>query len=160
MKKGSIIATMLGAAAGAAAGAVTMAKSKEDVLVKRKEMSDKHYDLFMLMNQWLITKQQGKEIITYFHENNYKKIAIYGMSFAGERLYDELQASDVEVCYAIDRRADNLYVDLDIYTLEDELPEVDVIVVTAISFFDSISDQLAEKTDVPVVSLEDIIYEL
>lgn len=160
MKKGSIIATMLGAAAGAAAGAVTMAKSKEDVLVKRKEMSDKHYDLFMLLNQWLITKQQGKEIITYFHENHYKKIAIYGMSFVGERLYDELQASDVEVCYAIDKRADNLYVDLDTYSLEDDLPEVDVIVVTAVSFFDSISDELAEKTDVPVVSLEDILYEL
>ena len=160
MKKGSIIATMLGAVVGAAAGAATVAKSKEDTLVKRKEMSDKHYDLFMLMNQWLMAKQQGKELITYFHENHYKKIAIYGMSFVGERLYDELQGSDVEVCYAIDKRADNLYADVDVYTLEEELPEVDVIVVTAVSFFDSISDELAEKTDVPVVSLEDIIYEL
>lgn len=160
MRKGSIISTMLGAAAGAAAGAFAMAKSKEELLVKRKDLLDKHYDLFMLMNQWLMAKQQNKEISSYFHENNYKKVAIYGMSYVGERLYDELLASDIEVCYAIDKRAENLYVDLDIYTLGDELPEADVIVVTAISFFDEISDKLAEETDIPVVSLEDIIYEL
>lgn len=56
MRKGSIISTMLGTAAGAAAGGFAMAKSKEEILVKRKNLSDKHYDLFMLMNQWLMTK--------------------------------------------------------------------------------------------------------
>lgn len=160
MKAGSIISTILGVAVGATAGAAAMAKSKEEVLVRRKQMSDKHFDLFMLMNQWLIAKQQNKEITTYFHENNYKRIAIYGMSYVGERLCDELVQSDIEVCYAIDKRADNIYVDLDVYTVEDNLPEVDVIVVTAITYFDEISDKLAEITNIPVVSIEDIIYEL
>lgn len=160
MKKGNVISTLLGAAAGAAAGAFAMAKSKEEILAERKKLSDKHFDLFMLMNQWLIIKQQKKEITTYFHGNNYKKIAIYGMSYVGERLYDELQPSDIEICYAIDNRANQIYVDLDVYTMEDDLPKVDVIVVTAISYFDEISEKLAEITDIPVVSLEDIIYEL
>lgn len=164
MKKGSIVSTMLGTVAGAtvgaAAGAFAMAKSKEEILVKRKNLLDKHFDLFMLMNQWLMAKQQNKEISSYFHANNYKKVAIYGMSYVGERLYDELLASDIEVCYAIDRRAENLYVDLDIYTLGDELPEADVIVVTAISFFDEICRKLDDETEIPVVSLEEIIYEL
>lgn len=160
MKKGSVVSTLVGAAAGAAAGAFAMAKSKEEILAERKQRSDKHFDLFMLMNQWLITKQQNKDITTYFHTNNYKKIAIYGMSYVGERLYDELQPSDIEVSYAIDNRANNIYVDLDIYKMEDDLPKVDVIVVTAISYFDEICDKLAEITDIPVVSLEDIIYEL
>lgn len=164
MKKGSIVSTMLGTVAGAtvgaAAGAFAMAKSKEELLTKRKILLDKHFDLFMLMNQWLMAKQQNKEISSYFHENNYKKVAIYGMSYVGERLYDELAASDIEVSYAIDKRADDIYVDLEIYTIEDELPDVDVIVVTAISYFDEISDKLSTATEAPIVSLEDIIYEL
>ena len=160
MRKESIITTLVGTAAGAAVGAIAMAKSKEEILVSRKKLLDKHFDLFMLMNQWLMIKQQNKDIVTYFHENNYKKIAIYGMSYVGERLYDELAQSDIEVCYAIDKRGNDMYVDLDVYTLEDDLPEVDVIVVTAISFYDEINDKLAMITDIPAVSLEDIIYEL
>lgn len=160
MKKGSIISTLLGTAVGAAAGATAMIKSKEKMLVERKQMSDKHFDLFMLMNQWLAVKQQNLEITTYFHENNYKKIAIYGMSYVGERLYDELLPSDIEVVYAIDSRADNVYADVDVYTMNDNLPDVDVIVVTAITFFNEISEKLAEVTDIPAVSLEDIIMGL
>ena len=49
---------------------------------------------------------------------------------------------------------------MDILTPEDELEPVDVIVVTAIYYFDEIEDMLFEKVDYPVVSLEDILYEL
>ncbi len=160
MRKKSVISTLLGTVVGAAAGAIVMAKSKEEILNGRKQLSDKHFDLFMLMNQWLITKQQNKDIATYFHDNNYNKVAIYGMSYVGERLYDELSKSDIEVCYAIDKRGEDMYVDLEVYTLEDDWPEADVIIVTAISFYDEISSKLAEITDIPVVSLEDILYEL
>ena len=41
--------------------------------------------------------------------NVYKEIAIYGMSYLGERLADELAGSDITVKYAIDRNADNIY---------------------------------------------------
>ena len=40
------------------------------------------------------------------------------------------------------------------------LAPVDVIVVTAISYFDEIEEKLSERVDCPVVSLEDIVYEL
>lgn len=160
MKVGKVISTLLGAAAGATVGAVAMAKSKEEVLVKRKEMSDKHFELFQLMNQWLINKQQGKELATYFKSYDYKKVAIYGMSYAGERLYDDLKNTGIEVVYAVDKRADKVYTDLEVYTLEEELPQADVIVVTAITYYDEIEEALREVTDIPVVSLEDIIYGL
>ena len=160
MKAGKVISTLLGAAAGATVGAVAMAKSKEEILVKRKEMSDKHFELFQLLNQWLINKQQGKEIAPYLKEQGYNKIAIYGMSFVGERLYDDLKHTDIEVAYAVDKRADKVYTDLEVYTLEDELPQADVMIVTAITYYDEIEEAIMEVSGVPVVSLEDIIYGL
>lgn len=127
---------------------------------KAKNMSDKHLALFLMMNQWVKVKQEGKNLSAYFDKNGYKEIAVYGMSYAGETLIDELKDTDVSIAYAIDRNADSLYADVDVVTMKDELAKVDAIVVTAITFFDEIEEQLLEKVDCPIISLEDILYEM
>lgn len=152
----SILSTLAGAALGAGAvGKVSLDKTKKVQL-----MSDKHLALFLMMNQWVKVKQEGKSLAVYFETNGYKKIAIYGMSYAGETLVDELKNTGITVAYGIDKRADSLYTDLDIVTMEDDLGDVDAIVVTAITFFDEIEEQLLEKIDCPILSLEDILYEV
>ena len=158
MKKGMIatLATLSGAAIGAAAVGKTVAGELE----KAKNMSDKHLALFLMMNQWVKVKQEGKSLVTYLEKNDYKKIAIYGMSYAGETLLEEFRDSEVVVAYAIDRNADGIYTDVDVVSMEDELAPVDAVVVTAIAFFDEIEEKLSEKLDCPILSLEDILYEV
>ena len=112
------------------------------------------------MNQWVKVKQEGKKLSTYFEQNGYKKIAIYGMSYAGETLVDELKDTGIEIVYGIDKRADSLYADIDIISIDDLRDDVDAIVVTAITFFDEIEEMLSEKVDCPIISLEDILYEV
>lgn len=123
-------------------------------------MSDKHLALFLMMNQWVKVKQKGKKLSTYFEQNGYKRIAIYGMSYAGETLMEELRDTDVQVVYGIDKKADSIYADVDIVTMDDTLEEVDAVVVTAITFYDEIEDKLSDKIDCPIISLEDILYEI
>lgn len=123
-------------------------------------MSDKHLALFLMMNQWVKVKQEGKNLASYFEQNEYQKIAIYGMSYAGETLVEELKDSNIEVKYGIDKNADSMYIDVDVLTIEDDLESVDAIVVTAITFFDEIEEKLSEKMDCPIISLEDILYEI
>ena len=105
-------------------------------------------------------KQEGKSLVAFFEQNDYKTVAIYGMKELGERLYDELKDTGIEVKYMIDKNADTIYADVDVVEPEDTLEEVDVIVVTAIHYFDEIEEALAEKIDCPVISLEDIVFEL
>ena len=114
----------------------------------------------MAFDQWLQIRQEGKTLVEYFTRNGFKTVAVYGMKELGERLCDELKGSDVTVRYAIDRNADTIYADVDVVTPEEELAEVDVIVVTAITYFDEIEEMLCEKVDCPIVSLEDILYEI
>ena len=45
-------------------------------------------------------------------------------------------------------------------SLESELGDVDAVVVTAITYFDEVEEQLGRKLDCPVVSLENILYEM
>ncbi len=158
MKKGVI--SILSLLAGAAAGAGTVEKLQKEKFQKAKNMSDKHLALFLLMNQWVKVKQEGKNLSSYFEKNGYKKIAVYGMSYAGETLIDELKGTRTEVAYGIDKRADSLYADMDIVSIDDSLDGVDAVVVTAITFFDEIEDKLSDKLDCPIISLEDILYEV
>lgn len=158
MKKGVVgVVLLLAGAAGGAIGAEKIAGAK---IKDRQKMSDKHLALFLMMNQWVKVKQEGKNLASYFEKNGYKNIAIYGMSYAGETLVEELRGSEIQVAYGIDKRADSLYMDVDIVTMEDSLEDVDAVVVTAITFFDEIEELLSEKLDCPIISLEDILYEV
>lgn len=117
MKTGII--AVLSMLMGVAAGAGAVGKAKGDELRKAKELSSKHLDLFLLMNQWVKVKQEGKNLSLYFERNGYKKIAVYGMSYAGETLVNELKDSNTKVVYGIDQRADSLYADIDIVSMDE-----------------------------------------
>lgn len=152
----SILSALTGAALGAGIVEKTSLKKEKTI----QSTSDKHLALFLLMNQWVKAKQEGKNLAVYFEKNNYSRIAIYGMSYVGETLVDELRGTNITVAYGIDKNADSLYADVDIVSMEDELEEVDAIVVTAITFFDEIEEMLSSKVDCPIISLEDVLYEV
>lgn len=158
MKK--IMISIISALTGIVVGAATVGKLTGESLEHVKSMSSKHLALFLMMNQWVKVKQEGKNISEYFEKNGYKKIAIYGMSYAGETLLDELSGTGIEVAYVIDRNADAIYTEVDVVSMEDDLEDVDAVVVTAIAFFDEIEETLEAKMDCPILSLEDILYEV
>lgn len=158
MRKGVI--GVLSLLAGATGSAIGVRKIFEKKINERQQLSDKHLALFLMMNQWVKVKQEGKNLASYFEKNEFKKIAIYGMSYAGETLVDELQGTKVQIAYGIDRKADGMYANIDIVPLEGDLEEVDAIIVTAITFFDEIENTLADKVNCPIISLEDVLYEV
>ena len=159
MKKGSVavLSALFGAVAGAAGNNV-LSQKKID---QKAEKVDKFKSYYNMLNQWLLLKQEGKSLEKYFEDNGYKTIAIYGMGEMGNRLYDELKNSKVvEVKYAIDKNASSTYSELDVVDVDDEMDEVDAVVVSAIFAFDEIEEDLSAKVDCPIVSLEDVVYEV
>lgn len=158
MKKGII--SIASAIAGAAAGSGVTAKQLTKETKRQKELADKHLALYLMMNQWVKVKQENKSIASYLEKNGYREIAIYGMNYVGETLLGELAGSGVKVKYAIDRNADNIYTDVDIVVPDVSLEKVDAIIVTPITFFDEIAEMLSGKADCPILSMEDILYEV
>lgn len=152
--------SLLSAVIGLSAGVGITGNFMKKLIKRNSDMSEKHLALFLMMNQWVKVKQEGKNLAEFFERNGYKKIAIYGMSYAGETLLDELSTSDIEVAYAIDKNAKSIYSDINTVTIEAELQNVDAIVVTAITFYDEIEKKIKEKLECPIFSLEDILYEV
>lgn len=159
MKKGIVAGMSL--LIGGTIGAGIVGALNGNIIDKKEGKIDKFKSYYNMLNQWLILKQEGKTLEDYFVNHNIYSIAIYGMGEMGNRLYDELKNSEkVKVKYAIDKEAGSTYAEIDVKELEDDLEKVDAIVVTAIFAFGDISEEVNEVVDYPIISLEDIVFEV
>ncbi|MCI9141234.1 MAG: hypothetical protein HFH87_01270 [Lachnospiraceae bacterium] len=157
MKK-NVINSIVLLLTGTIAGSFITKRMMDKRVEQNQKMADKHLALFLMMNQWVKMKQKGKNLVSYFEQNGYWEVAIYGMGYAGRTLVDELENSSVRIKYGIDQ---NMGIDderFDIILPEDTFEPVDVIVVTPITFFAEIAERLREKTDCAIVSLEDVLF--
>lgn len=160
MKKNMVIKTLLGGLFGAVSGVVVSQVYMNKKVTAKDKKIGKFKTYYSVLNQWIVSLHEKKCIDTYFIDNGYKTVAIYGMGELGNRLYEELKDSEIEVKYAIDKDAAYTYADLEIKDLEDDLETVDVVVVTAIFAFDEIEEELRGRISSPIVSLEDVVYEI
>lgn len=160
MRKTHVLPILFGVILGAAGGAAAVQKIVDKDISKWRALSDKNCALFLLMDKWMKTKQEGKHIIAYFEKNGYRTAAVYGLSHVGKCLLEELKGCDVEIKYAVDRNAAAIYSDIAIYAPEDDLPKADIMIVTAVYDYKEIGTYLKDKVSCPIVSLEDILYGL
>lgn len=122
-----------------------------------EEMKNKMLKYYVTLNNWIGKKQKNINLSSYFEKVGYNSVAIYGMKEVGERLYEELKDTKTEVKYAVDQNAESIYADIDVYSPDDDLPEVDVIVVTATYYYNSILNNIKDKISCPIISLDDVI---
>lgn len=122
-----------------------------------EEMKNKMLKYYVTLNNWIGKKQKNINLSSYFEKMGYNSVAIYGMKEVGERLYEELKDTKTEVKYAVDQNAEGIYADIDVYSPDDDLPEVDVIVVTATYYYNSILNNIKDKISCPIISLDDVI---
>jgi len=92
-----------------------------------------------------------------------RNIAIYGFGNRGSQLYDYLKNTEINVKYAIDQNSTKIirdrYVEIPIINLDDSYEQVDAVIVSVISHFELISEQLKGKVNCPVISLEDFLVD-
>lgn len=146
-------------AVGLVTGSILREKKLNERIYNAQNFSDKHLNLFLLMIQWVKNNQNNKSLVDFFVKNNYKTVAIYGMSYVGQLLYQELQAADIQIKYVIDNAVLNVQVTCPVLTSRDELEAVDAVIVTPVFYYDAIKDSLISKISCPIISLESILYE-
>lgn len=158
MKKSCLaVLTMV---AGAVTGAAGVGTYQGKIIKIKQKKVDKFKAYYNLLNQWLILKQDGKNLEQYFIDNQYETIAIYGMGEMGNRLYDELKNTSVKIEYAIDKEAGSTYSEIEVLEIEDNLPKVDAVIVTAVFAYEEVEKLLSEKIDCNIISLEEVVYEV
>lgn len=128
------------------------------LLENKQKKVDKFTTYFNLMDRWLSRKEQEDSIKEYFEKKHIETVAIYGMGKLGKHLKYELDESGIKLAYIIDNAGKFFYEDIQIYNIKDNLPEVDVIIVTPLMEYEEIKNKLLEKNKkMQVVSLEEIV---
>jgi len=125
-----------------------------------KNNEEKMKEFYDVLTRWIRMRSPGEQMRVYLLDRGIKKVAIYGMKELGEILYEELKNSSIKVEYAIDRDAEYIISDLEVVSPDDKLKEVDAVIVTAIHYYSEIADSLEKKMKCPIISLEDVIYEM
>ena len=72
-----VVCTFLTAVVSALTAVAITANKMEKKIHEKANMSDKHLELYLLMNEWVHVKQDGKSLIMYFQKRNYKKKSIW-----------------------------------------------------------------------------------
>ncbi len=113
---------------------------------------------YKFMNQWLLLKQRGVDFSIFFEQKGIYAIAVYGAHYMGQRLYDELKGSPVDVKYVIDRNPSIEDWEIPVVHPDDTLEKVDAVVITPIFDFLDIKADLAQKMDCCIISIEEMLF--
>jgi len=142
-------------------GRILLKKQESLPLDYWRNLSGKNRKLFDVTNEFFHIKQQGYVLDNWFKKHSYKDIAIYGMANLGNRFADELLSGDVNIAYGIDKNTNiKDYKGIKIVSPNMKLENVDAVVVTVPTYFYEIRKDLQEKIDCPIISLEEILYQI
>lgn len=138
-------------------------ETEEERILREKEKSFqilRRHD--RLLDDWLYLRDQEVNVSQFFDKYEYQHIAIYGMGKLGRHLLHELTQSHIRVVYGIDKnnRECGRVQGIEIYAPEQEMPEVDVVVITVTDQYAQISRMLSETMKCPKITIEEIIQEL
>lgn len=137
--------------------------SQNKKIVKLENSRDKFKNQYEMLFKWMQNNQNKKHLAKYFELNDIHKVVIYGSGTLGQLLLNEIKNfSDVNVLYFVDKNANsNENKEITVIGLEDidKLNEADVVIITPISYYDEIEqDLLKAGLNKDIISLEDIIY--
>lgn len=147
-------------AIGLVVGGIIVGKFLLKRLDKAQAVSDKHLQLYQMTTEWVKAKQNGKKLSEFLTKLGYKTVAIYGMGITGDRVFEELENTNIEVKYCIDKNAKNIYSVVNVLSPNETLEEVDAVIVTTIAYFDEIEEMLSKKLKGKIVALDDLIYDM
>lgn len=120
----------------------------------------KYYLMFRTVHNWLRLKNRGIYIESYLISKGWNVIAIYGMGYLGECLYEELENTDIQVLYGIDQSARDYMGEFHVYQINEQLENVDMIIVTFESDLLNTKKYVQNKMKCPVFSLYEILIDM
>ena len=133
---------------------------EESEKIKIERELAKYTQFTRILSKWITLREHSDAISSYLIRNGYKTVAIYGFGQIGKMLYDELKDSKCRVKYVIDRNGNVRADGISVCTLDKQLEEVDVVVVTAVFYYQEIAIELLKKHSLQSISLEKILMDI
>lgn len=120
-------------------------------------MDEKERKLQEIKELWLNDREKEISVDRTLIKKGIQTVAIYGMGYLGCHLYDELENSEIDIKYVMDRELEDLAGVLRVIKLDGELPEVDAVVVTVLGDTNRICNSIRRKCSYKILTLTEVL---
>lgn len=113
---------------------------------------------FLFLNEWMDKKRKNPlKLAESLTEYRTGRIAIYGAGELGIQLYKELCINNIEALCFIDRARIEVGAKIPVYSLQDELPKIDTVIISVVHSQEKIRESILEKMNCNILFLEELI---
>lgn len=130
---------------------------KKLTLTERMQLSDRNWRVF---KKWVLLEEQNIGIVDWLEKHQIRQIAIYGYGYLGKHLLHELTLSGRKVNYILDKNKKVSQKSVPVFHSLENIPVSEIIIVTAVAYFEEIQENLKQYTSAKIVSLEKILDNL
>lgn len=124
---------------------------------KWRTYANRKSSFYQFMRNWMQLKLNGGSIDEQLMKLGYYSVAIYGAGIHGRMLYEDLRDTQISVKYFIDKQKKEGLGEVPVYSLEEEFPAVDVVIITPYLEFTSIQQVLQDKTRSRMIPLNALV---
>ena len=123
---------------------------------------DRYLCYYSLLKEWLRNNKNGISIVDSLKRRKIKTIAIYGSGSLGEVLYNEIEESDIEIAYIIDKITDKKFHNIKIIDSNSiiDAEKVDAIIVTPYDYIEIFENLRKVNENMLIISLEQLVYSI
>lgn len=118
---------------------------------------DKMKKQFYICNRWLEQIYEERDIGDRLEEQGIHSVAIYGCNDIARNLRKALEMQGLRVTYFIDKNAKYLDEERPVYTLEDKLQPVDLIIIALVQHETEIKSELKNITCKRIMTISEIL---
>jgi hypothetical protein len=128
-------------------------------LEKEYVMQDKNRVINVLY-RWIRFNQSGQSIEKLLLDKGFYNIAVYSFTPVSKSLIYELDGSQVNIAYLIDRYGSTLHINFKCCTLEEaDSNGIDAVICCYIGD-DKVVEDIKKYFSCPVLTMEEVLYEL
>lgn len=122
-----------------------------------QKMCNRYRGYWRTLDLWMECREEDRSVAAWLRAQGIANIAIYGLGMLGRHLLWELEKEGYPVCYSIDRQQEGWPSDLKVYSLDDELPAADAVIVTVMYDFNRIQTILSKKRTWKIWALDEVL---
>lgn len=136
-----------------------VAKTEKKLLNQLREESGRYLREAKVLNQWLYNERNGNKMEKWLWNHGYHAVGVYGLGFIGKQIVAELERNSRIRIIGIDKNAEGIKMRIDIYTPEQKLPKIDIVIVSNMHLYNDIKKMMMEvgELDCEIKSLDMIV---
>lgn len=118
--------------------------------------------LYELMEKPELFADLGKNLTRYFHRNDYRNIAVYGVGKLGKLILRNIDVTQLESICTVDENKEAQFENIETVTIWElaNREKLDMVLVTPLLDYPQIEAQICSMREIPVISAKELMCDL